>query len=558
MHAFYLRLLPSLGIGLFFSLFINVLTLGYIFYLRLLFDKIMPNRSVETLVYLTLLVILAYVVSGVLEALRARLLTRVGVRFEQLTEREVFGRLLHGSVNAGAARHTQGLSDIGSIRNFLGGAGIMALFDAPWVPVYLGVVFLFHPLLGLVACAGAGLLGLMVLAQELTTRNLARRYVTASRETGRFIGAALRNAQSVNSMGMLPALSRRWRQYNQREMTLELAMSARNLLFHDLAKALMMGIILGVMATGSYLSIANQITLGTMIAASMFMGKGIQPLMMLGMGWKQLQEARQASQRLQALLSEPSTGERQAAQALAATPPPRGLFTTALTLDLADKPVLRCPALHLQPGQLLIVKGANGCGKSTLARVLLGLWHPDAGAIWLHGERLEQFAGDALGRRCGYLAQDVELFAATVAENIARLGPVDSPAVVAAAQTAQVHDMILQLPQGYDTPVGDRTKGVQLSGGQKQRIALARALYREPELIVLDEPDSHLDHGSRGALVETFNALRARGAMLVVISHNADLIGVADGVLDLDRGVMEAVQPEPAGEAAPALAASSA
>jgi ABC-type protease/lipase transport system fused ATPase/permease subunit len=637
------RRLPSLWVALFFSLFINLLALTFILYMRLLFDKVMSSQRMETLVLLTLAAVAAYAVSGLLESLRSKLLTRTGVRYEQYASRRVFARMLGDSVRAGAPRHTQALTDIESVRNFLGGAGITAFFDAPWVPIYILVVFLFHPLLGLIAVVGGVLLLVLVVAQELGTKRLEQARDEAAQASERFVSATTRNLQSINAMGMLPALTQRWRTLDQTEEVLQDRIAARAGLYRDLAKAILMGTILMIMSIGTYLVISNAITLGTMIAASMFMGRGLAPLLQLGNAWDRWQSARLAYQRLQPLLSDPAPNpkpadpglaasqmvftktsavasaqaetaeqtdaERPAAlagqpllldqqaqashrpaageqsadlnptaspEAEASTPPVRaalrlvqggpptkvaldkdepakddnnalakavpatardGLRVSGLALDLDKRPVLRAPGFHLPPGQILGVVGPNGSGKSTLARVLLGLWAPDQGQVLLDGEPLLTAERESLGPRLGYLPQNIALFNVSVAENIARLGAVDSPAVVAAAQLAGAHAMILNLPDGYDTVIG--VNHVNISGGQRQRVALARALYHEPDLVVLDEPDSHLDQAGAAALRRALEQLRQRGASVVVISHHPELLATVDQVLDLANGSLQ-------------------
>lgn len=655
------RRLPSLWVALFFSLFINVLALTFILYMRLLFDKVMSSQRMETLVLLTLAAVAAYAVSGLLESLRSKLLTRTGVRYEQYASQRVFARMLGDSVRAGAPRHTQALTDIESVRNFLGGAGITAFFDAPWVPIYILVVFLFHPLLGLIAVVGGVLLLVLVVAQELGTKRLEQARDEAAQASERFVGATTRNLQSINAMGMLPALTQRWRTLDQTEEVLQDRIAARAGLYRDLAKAILMGTILMIMSIGTYLVINNAVTLGTMIAASMFMGRGLAPLLQLGNAWDRWQSARLAYQRLQPLLSDsapkpadsglaanqtditknsrlaslpaetaeqtdaerptalagqpllldkqakalhpPAGGEQSALsegagsdsspdssrelnpsaspEAKASTPPARaalrlvqggppieevstkvaldkdepakddnnalakaapetardGLRVSGLALDLDERPVLRAPGFHLPPGQILGVVGPNGSGKSTLARVLLGLWAPDQGQVLLDGEPLLTAERESLGPRLGYLPQNIALFNVSVAENIARLGSVDSPAVVAAAQLAGAHAMILNLPDGYDTVIG--VNHVNISGGQRQRVALARALYHEPDLVVLDEPDSHLDQAGAAALRRALEQLRQRGASVVVISHHPELLATVDQVLDLANGSLQ-------------------
>jgi len=536
MRKYLLKIMPHIGCGFFFSLFINVLVLSYILYLRLLFDKVMTGRSLETLFYLTLTVIGAYIVSGMLEAVRSKLLVRIGVKYDTTVAGKVFERMMNDSLVPGSPKHTQGLKDVNTIRNFLGGTGIFALFDTPWVPVYLAVIFLFHPLLGWLACAGGVLLLFLVVAQELATSRMQTRYARSSLQTDQFLRFVMRNAQSVHAMGMLPALVGHWRDFNRQDVLFEDTMAGRTAGFQNLAKVVMSTTVLSVMATGAYLVIKHEATIGTMVAASMFMGRALAPLLMLGNAWKSWQESRLAYKRLDQLMAEGDSGSRDSSKTIVPVydePPP--IFRVEnISHAIGSQTVLENVSFSIAPGEILAVIGPSGAGKSTLGRIILGLWKPEEGRMFLGDRPLEQFDRTMLGRKIGYVPQEVDLFSGTVAENIARMGDVDSEAVVAASKEAGAHEMILELPQGYDTRIGPG--GVALSGGQQQCIALARARYREPWLMVLDEPDSHLDNSSRDGFHNMLKELKEKGTIQVVISHKRELAKLADRVLMLDGG----------------------
>lgn len=537
MRKYLIRFLPHIGCAFFFSMFINVLALAYILYLRLLFDNVLRGSGGgETLFFLTAAVIGLYIVSGFLEVLRSKLLVRMGVQFDQVVASRVFSSMLDKSAAAGSAKHTQGLKDLNSIRNFLCGTGIFAIFDSPWVPAYLAIIFLFHPLLGTLACAGAIMLFLLVVAQEISTSRMQAKHSQSSLATDQFLNSSMRNSQTVYAMGMLPAMSRQWKGLNSQDVFYEDTLAARNGFFQSMAKLFMMGTVVSVMATGAYLIIIYEITLGTMVAASMFMSRGMQPIMMLGNAWRSLVDARIAYFRLNELLAE--SPEQQAA--LETPEEPDTYQARELSLSMQGSPVLQDVSFTLHPGQMLAVTGPSGAGKSTLARILLGLWKPDQGRIYLGDTPLDQVDQAQLGQRLGYLPQEIELFSGTIAENIARLGPVNSPQVVQAATQAGAHDMILGLPQGYDTNIG--AGGISLSGGQKQRVALARALYGDPWLLLLDEPDSHLDQAGREALKQVISEFRTKGRFLVVISHNQELIKQADRVLTMEQGKLKEIR----------------
>lgn len=529
MRKYLVKFLPHIGCGFFFSMFINVLQLSYMLYMRLLFDRVMPSRSMETLFYLTAGAIGAYILMGALEAVRSKLLVRTGVKFDQVVAGRVFTRMLEASVAAGSARHTQGLKDLNSIRTFLGGAGIFAFFDTPWVPVYLAVVFIFHPLLGWVASAGAVLLLLLVVAQEIMTARSRAGFAESSITTNQFLSSAMRNAQSVHAMGMLPALALRWKGFNNRDVYHEDRLAARTGFFQSTAKLVHLSTAAVVMAAGAYLVILHESTIGTMIAASMMMGKALAPILLLGNAWKSLVEARISYGRLNGLMgSGPVERTRLPAEG------PWTYKVDNVSHSIQGVQVLEDINFTLEPGRILAVIGPSGAGKSTLARILLGIWKPEAGTVSLGDIDIFELDPVELGCKIGYMPQEVELFSGTVAENIARLGEVDSAAVVDAAALADAHEMILDLPKGYDTPIGQG--GISLSGGQKQRIALARALYGRPWIMVLDEPDSHLDQLGREALKKVLLDLKEKGTSLIIISHNQDLARIADSALALQQG----------------------
>ncbi|EFI34243.1 type I secretion system ATPase [Desulfonatronospira thiodismutans ASO3-1] len=540
MRKYLVRFLPHLGCAFFFSMFINLLALAYILYLRLLFDKVMDSRSMETLFFLTAAVIGAYVVSGIMEVFRSKLLVRIGVKFDQIVAGRIFGSMLDQSVAAGGEKHTQGLKDLNSIRNFLCGTGIFALFDTPWVPVYLAVIFLFHPLLGYLACAGALLLFLLVVVQEISTSRMQASHSQSAMNTDQFLSSSMRNAQTVYAMGMFPSMSRQWKQYNNQDVYYEDVLAARNGFFQSMAKFIMMGTVVVIMSTGAYLVIIHEATLGTMVASAMFMSRALSPIMMLGNAWRSFVDARLAYNRLNELMAEVHTHDDPQLPEQDSPEKPETCRAEGISLHLAQMPVFQDISFRLSAGEMMAVTGPSGSGKTSLARVLLGVWKPDQGSVFLDDISLQSFDQALLGRKMGYVPQEVELFSGTVAENIARLGEVDSPSVVDAAMQARAHDMILGLPQGYDTRVGEG--GIALSGGQKQRIVLARALYKDPWLLVLDEPDSHLDQGGRESMKEVLADLKSKGVFLILISHNNELIKLADKVLDMQQGSMRRIE----------------
>jgi len=537
MRKYLTPFLPHLGCGFFFSMFINVLQLSYLLYMRLLFDKVMVSRSGETLFYLTAGVIFTYVFLGMLEVVRSKLLVRVGVKFDQVVAETVFTRMIGSSVAAGSPKHTQGLKDLNSIRNFFAGSGIFAFFDTPWVPVYIAVVFLFHPWLGFIAAMGALALLLLVVAQEISTTAMRGAYAESSLATEQFMNAAMRNVQSVYAMGMLPALSRHWKQHNINDVYYEDRLAARTGFFQSMAKLIQMVTVVLVMSVGAYLVIIHEATIGTMIASSMIMSRALAPILMLGNAWKSLVESRIAYRRLSELMAD-APGQLNL-PSFEGGPGMYGVENVSHGID--GEPVLEDVNFTAAPGEIVFITGPSGAGKSTLARIMLGVWEPGEGRVMLGERDIRDIEPVELGKKVGYMPQEVELFSGTVAENIARLGSTDDHArVVAAAKAADAHQMILELPKGYDTYIGQG--GISLSGGQRQRIALARALYGDPWIMVLDEPDSHLDHPGRQALKNVLAKLKEKGLCLIVISHNQELSRIADKTVTLHNGRVAAIE----------------
>ncbi len=519
-----------------FSGVLNLVLLAPSLYMLQVYDRVLSTRSVETLVMLSLVTAGALVLMAVLDALRGRLLALAAALFERRVAAMCLQRLLDGGVaTSPAAPHA--LRDVAQLRGFFAGPGLVALFDAPWMPVYLGVVFLFSPWLGLLATASAAVLVLLAVLGEHATRSGVERAQQGSRELGRFIDGALRAGEVVRALGMAGAVGARWHARHD-------ALQARQLRTQRLAglagsatKGFRQSVQVVMLATAAWLVIEQKATPGVMIAVTVILGRALAPVELLIGQWRGLAEARAAWGRLQALLGE------------AAPPVPTALPlpSGALLLDGvvhqppgATRPVLRQLSLQVAPGELLAVVGPSGSGKSTLARLMLGLVRPQAGTVRLDGAELSHWAPERLGPLVGYVPQDVALLDGTVAENIARHGVgADPAAVVLAAQRAHAHEMILGLPQGYDTPVGEA--GQRLSGGQRQRVALARALYGEPRLLVLDEPNAHLDSEGEQALVRALAGLRERGATVVLVTQRTQILSAVDRIVVLRDGVIERI-----------------
>jgi len=515
-----------------FSFAINVLLLVPAIYMLQVFDRVLSSRSEETLVMLSAGALLALAMMAVLDVLRARLLAACGVALDRWLGPRVLQGLLQQTARLSGAEHLNGLRDVGTLRGFLVGAGVIALFDAPWLPLFLLLIYLFHPVLGAVALAGALLMLALAALNERFTRRPLERVQAEGRRSGRFIDSLTRNAEVVSALGMQSAVTQRWGVLN--EMTLREQREASRLgaTFSGLTKLTRQAIQMTMLGVGAYLVISQHLSAGVMIATTIILGRALAPVEMLVGGWRSLVDLRSAWLRLAKLLE-----ANPAAAPGTELPAPRGSVSVervTFAFPRAERPVLRGVSFSLPSGESLGIIGPTAAGKSTLARLLIGVWKPLSGAVRLDGVDVSAWERAQLGPFIGYVPQAVDLFGGTVAENIARLATPDSAAVVRAAQRAHAHDMILRLPKGYDTETGEGGEG--LSPGQRQRIALARALYGEPRLVVLDEPNANLDAEGDEALMQAMHDLKLAGVTVVVIAHRPSLLGGVDKLLVLKDG----------------------
>ena len=533
MRALLARLRPFFFHAGLFSLVINVLLLVPPLYMLQVFDRVLASRSAETLAVLSVAAVVALLIMAILDVLRARLLAAAGAVLDRVLGPSVIDGLLAQTAKLSSAAHLNGLRDVNTLRSFLGGTGLMTLFDAPWLPFFLLVIFLFHPILGAVAAAGALLMMLLALANERLMRGPLERAQSEGRRAARFIDANVRNAEVVSALGMLPAVTRRWARLNDAALAEQGRAARVGGFFAGATKFARQLIQIAMLAAGAYLVVAQDVSAGVMIAATILLGRALAPVETLVAGWRSLVDARSAWRRLDQLLKDTPASERHTE-----LPAPKGkLEVEKLVFGLKDKAILRGVSFKLESGEALALVGPSASGKSTLARLLVGVWKPLAGAVRLDGADVSAWPRAALGPHIGYLPQDVELFGGTVAENIARLGEPDSAEVVSAAQRAHVHDLILRLPKGYETEIGEG--GQALSPGQRQRIALARALYGNPRLVVLDEPNSDLDSEGEEALLRTLQGLKNDGATIVIIAHRPSLLRGADKMLVLREGMVD-------------------
>lgn len=524
-----------------FSFFINLLMLTAPLYMLQIYDRVLTSRSVETLVALTVLAAAMLLVMGALELIRSRVLVRTGARIDQLLCARLFETIFRQSLIEPNTNRGQAFRDADTVRQFLTGPGPFAFFDAPWIPVYVLVIFLFHPVLGWVALAGAAVLFVLALCNEAMTRKPLQQANLEIGTANTVAAASLRNADSIAAMGMLPGILSRWRFQHERGIALQGQASDSAGSITASSKAIRLFLQVAILGAGASLAIDQLISPGTMIAASIIMGRALAPVEQAIGHWRGFVAMRAAYHRLNQLLD-----YHRVAEEPLALPAPKGRLTVENLVAAppgATKPVLRDVSFSLDPGEALGVIGPSASGKTTLARLLLGVWRPLSGTVRLDGAEVHAWPRDSFGKHAGYLPQDVELFDGTVADNICRFADdADAQAIVAAAQHADVHELVLKLPKGYETRVAEG--GAALSGGQRQRIALARALFGDPVFVVLDEPNANLDAAGDAALTRAIIHLKKRGAAAVVMAHRPSAIAAVDKLLVLRDGRVQDFGPK--------------
>jgi PrtD family type I secretion system ABC transporter len=533
-----------------FSMAVNVLMLVSPVYMMQVYDRVVPSGSMETLVLLTVMALGALLVMMALEIIRGQLMVRIGSWLDGRLGGELLTADIVSALQRSGARSAGGLRDLAAFQSFITGQHVCSMLDAPWTPLFIGVLFLLHPLFGSLALAGVVILFGLAYVSEVLIHEPMRRASEASREARAQADLFVRNANVVDAMGMMPQLVQRWQAANQKAFFLQGAASGKMGAISAVSRFVRAALQTLSLAVGAYLAVRHEATGGAIVGAAMLMGKTLSPVEQAISAWKDLVVARVAYGRLRALLAVvPMRGTK------TELPAPSGRLTLENVVFAQpgekgpgekgpgekeageNEPVIRGVSFEVAAGEMLAIIGASAAGKSTLAQIIIGNWRPQRGTVRLDGADLATWDADKLGRHLGYLPQDIELFDGTVRDNIARLGGGSDDAVIDAATEASVHEMILRMPKGYDTEIGNG--GSALSGGQRQRIALARALYGDPKLIVLDEPDASLDSNAEHRLIQTLAGLKGK-ATVVLITHRLSLLNLADKVLMMRNGAVEA------------------
>lgn len=515
----------------FFSLFVNLLLLVPALYMLQIYDRVLASGSQSTLAMLTLIVVFLFLAMGGLEWVRSQILVVTGTRIDRLLGARVFDSVFNQALlSGGRTASAQPLGDLLQVRQFVTGPGLFAFFDAPWLPIYVVVMFMFHPLFGVMAVLAAAILAGLAIWNEVSTREDLKEANRLGVESSLQTQRNLRNVEVIEAMGMLPRIRERWQDKQDFLLGLQARASRKAGLIAAASRTFRITVQSFALGLGAYLAIRKEITPGVVIAGSILLGRALAPIDQMIASWRGFVAARDAYQRLDELLQ--ATPEKPLPLRL---PIPTGEITIDKLVIVppgAAAPVIKGVSAKIDRGMLLAVIGPSAAGKSTLLRALLGLHRPQSGTVRLDGAELDQWERSALGQHLGYLPQDVELLDGTVSENIARFGTVDPDNVVSAARAAGVHEMILKLPDGYET----RIQGNAVSAGQRQRIGIARALYGDPQIVVLDEPNSNLDQDGDSALIATLSDLHRGGRTVVVVTHRSNILAVAEKVLVLADG----------------------
>jgi PrtD family type I secretion system ABC transporter len=519
---------------IFFSLFINILMFVAPLHMLQIYDRVLVSRSEVTLIALTSLAVGLLMVYGLLEGVRLRILNRMSLEFDELMNDRMLDMVFDISVRRPSLRAQQIIRDSDMLRDFVGGQAIIALCDSPWVPVFITVCFILHPLLGFVALSGAVIVFLLAACNEWLTRGKIfqanRLWVKIANESA----VSIRNSEIIKVLGMVPGIKQTWTQNRNQALNHQTTANDRGSAVLASSRFVRMALQVIILATGGYLAIQDQISPGTMIAASIIMGRALAPVEMAVGQWKNFVNVRDAYNRLnEALEWQPEEHEYMDLPA-----PIGNVSLNSVFLAAPEQPntniILNNISLNFEPGTVTGIVGPSGCGKSSLVRAIVGVWGVLRGSVRYDGADIASWNSDKLGPYIGYMPQDIEILDGTVAQNIGRFQEVDPKEIIRAARKAGVHELILKLPNGYDTKIG--ADGQALSGGQRQRIALARALYMDPKVIVLDEPNSNLDSDGEKALADAIIESKKAGATIIVVSHRPALLRSTDKLAVLHQG----------------------
>ena len=519
-----------------FSAIVNILMLVSPLYMMQVFDRVISSRSTDTLVYLTAIAFLALAAMAVIDLFRARVLTRVAEWLERRAGHDAFMRALEQLPMLGAARPGDAaLRDIARVRGFVGSPALIALLDLPWMPLYFILNFMIHPWLGWASVIGGLVLLVVTILGDMSTRPLLVRAGESQERAVRVMVSAQRGTEAVQAMGLSMPMAARWAAAVAESHDANRASADRIALVSSISKFVRFAFQVVTLCIGAWLVLQQEMTAGASIAASILMGRAVAPIDQAIGSWRLIASSLESWRNLKAFIAAVPRIRR------TALPPLRGALSVerlVFHLPGSERPILREVSFELPAGKALAIVGPSGSGKSTLARMITGVFAPTSGHVRIDSAEVHEIPRDEFGPQVGYLPQNVELFRGTVAENIARMETPDDALVVAAARRARVHEMVLRMADGYETDIGE--DGNRLSGGQRQRVGLARALYGDPRILVLDEPNSNLDNDGEEALAEAVREALARGATVIMITHRLNLVNIADAILVMRDGAIEA------------------
>lgn len=521
-----------LHIGI-FSFFINILALSAPLYMLAVYDVVMPSKSTDTLIFVTAIVTVFFVGMGVLEYIRNKVLIIVSNKMDALVNERIYNAAFELALKYPGKNNLQPVNDLNKIKVFLSGNAILSFFDLPWFPVYIFIMFLFDPIYGLTGVVAAFIILILTYTSTVVTKKYLEHSIKAKTKSDGFLMNQLRNAEIVEAMGMRKPLFKEWMKHHYDFLKSQTDAGSKSALYTNLTKSFRMYASSMMYGVGAVLAIVGSISPGMIIAGAVLLGRALAPISQLAATWKHFVEAKVAYKRLNGLLSEfPESKQK------LSLPEPKGkidIVGVVAIAPLGKNPILKNITMTIFPGEFIGLIGPSGSGKTSLAKVMLGLWPPAAGEVKIDKANISQYNREELGKHIGYLPQDIEIFEGTIAENIARFQEADPQEIIEAAMLAEVHELILNLPDGYETKIG--AGGANLSGGQKQRLALARALFRKPKIIVLDEPNSNLDDVGEQALLTALTKLKGEST-IIVISHKVNILQATDKLAVLRDGVL--------------------
>jgi PrtD family type I secretion system ABC transporter len=526
----------------FISVFINLTMLAMPLYSMQISDRVMMSRNAGTLLMLTLIVVVFLGLYGFLEYVRAGIQLRASILFDHIIRRALFDGLMRAEVSGASRVGPQALRDADMLREAVSSGLVSTLFDAPWAPVFVLLCFLLHPLLGVVALVGALMQVVFTWMSEKLTKSTVKHASQLSAEASQFAASALKNGEAVRGLGMGDTIAERWNATQSEVIATQAVTSERTAAVNAVSKFVNMLVQAALLGTGAYLAIEQLVSPGVMMASSIMMGRALAPVQMVVGQWKRIVALRGSYQRLQQIFATLPRNSEAGEQ-----PVPLGALDVSNVVVVpptGGRPVVKGVSFAAAPGEVVAIIGSSGSGKSSMARALAGVWPLVQGSIRLDGKHFQEWDPNRLGKHIGYLPQNVELFAGTIAQNIARLAKVDDKAVIAAAKAAGAHDLILRLPKGYDTQIGEG--GAALSGGTRQRVGLARALYGDPRLIILDEPNANLDDEGDRALHKAIGEMKKAGRTVVVVTHKPQMLSTVDKILVMSFGLTLAFGPRDA------------